>query len=108
MTDLTIAGTLYVGEGVTAQCKATVPGEAIINGKFSGVLQATGLQVLSQGVVSGTTSADVARIDGQINDELLVTDTLSIGAKGVAAGNILYGRIEVAKGGELRGKLSKI
>jgi cytoskeletal protein CcmA (bactofilin family) len=66
------------------------------------------LQVLSQGVVSGTTSADVARIDGQINDELLVTDTLSIGEKGVAAGNILYGRLEVAKGGELRGKLSKI
>jgi hypothetical protein len=46
MTDLTIAGTLYVGEGVTAECKATVPGEAIINGKFSGVLQANGLQVL--------------------------------------------------------------
>jgi cytoskeletal protein CcmA (bactofilin family) len=108
MTASTIAGTLYVDEGVTAQCTATVPGEAIINGKFSGLLQSNGLQVLSQGVVSGTTSADVARIDGQINNELLVADTLSIGEKGVAAGNILYGRIEIAKGGELRGKLSKI
>ena len=67
-----------------------------------------GCKSSSQGVVSGTTSADVARIDGQINDELLVADTLSIGEKGVAAGNILYGRLEVAKGGELRGKLIKI
>jgi len=36
------------------------------------------------------------------------TDTLSIGSTGVVSGDISYGTLEVAKGGELLGAMKQI
>lgn len=101
-------GYLYVGEGVIANCVARVPGRAVVNGKFDGAIDAEEIEVQAKGIVSGTTQAAIIAVTGKLNDVVQATDTLSIGSTGVVAGDISYGKLEVAKGGELLGAMKQI
>jgi cytoskeletal protein CcmA (bactofilin family) len=104
MTDITNPiGDLFVGEGVIAHCVALVPGRAVVNGQFDGAIDAKEIEVQSKGIVSGTTQATTIAVSGKINDVVQAADTLSIGSTGVVSGDISYGKLEVAKGGELLG-----
>ena len=101
-------GALYVGEGVFAQGAATVPGQAVINGKFKGAINASDIQIQARGIVSGTTKAEFISVVGKINDSVQATNTLTIGNTGAVSGDISYGSLEIAKGGELIGSLTQI
>jgi cytoskeletal protein CcmA (bactofilin family) len=101
-------GDLYVGEGVVANCIAIVPGRAMVNGRFDGAIEAKEIEVQAKGVVSGTTQATNISVTGKINDVVQAADTLSIGSTGVVSGDISYGKLEVAKGGELLGAMKQI
>jgi cytoskeletal protein CcmA (bactofilin family) len=59
--------------------------------------------VQAKGVVSGTTQAATIVVSGKVNDVVQAADTLSIGSRGIVSGDIRYGNLEVAKGGELLG-----
>ena len=104
----TTFGALYVGEGVFAQGVAIVPGQAVINGQFNGAIDASDIQIQARGIVSGTTKAEFISVDGQINDTVQATNTLTIGNNGTVGGDISYGSLEIAKGGELIGSLTHI
>ena len=106
MTDITNPiGDLFVGEGVIAHCVALVPGRAVVNGQFDGAIDAKEIEVQSKGIVSGTTQATTIAVSGKINDVVQAVDTLSVGSTGVVSGDISYGKLEVAKGGELLGAM---
>ena len=101
-------GDFYVGEGVIAHCVAIVPGRAVVNGQFDGAIDAKEIDVQSKGIVSGTTQATTISVSGKINDVVQAADTLSIGSTGVVSGDISFGKLEVAKGGELLGAMRQI
>ena len=101
-------GDFYVGEGVIANCVAIVPGRAVVNGQFDGAIDAKEIEVQAKGIVSGTTQATTIAVSGKINDMVQAADTLSIGSTGVVSGDISYGNLEVAKGGELLGAMKQI
>ncbi|CAM8656368.1 CcmA Integral membrane protein CcmA involved in cell shape determination [Oxalobacteraceae bacterium] len=101
-------GALYVGEGVLAQGVAIVPGQAVINGQFNGAIDASDIQIQARGIVSGTTKAEFISVGGKINDSVQATNTLTIGNNGAVSGDISYGSLEIAKGGELIGSLTQI
>lgn len=104
----TAFGSLYIGEGVVAHGVAIVPAQALINGKFHGTIDASDIQIQARGIVSGTTKAEFISVDGQINDIVQATNTLTIGNNGAVSGDISYGSLEIAKGGELIGSLTQI
>jgi cytoskeletal protein CcmA (bactofilin family) len=104
----TAFGSLYIGEGVVAHGVAIVPAQALINGKFHGTIDASDIQIQAMGIVSGTTKAEFISVDGQINDIVQATNTLTIGNNGAVSGDISYGSLEIAKGGELIGSLTQI
>lgn len=58
--------------------------------------------------MSGVTQAANISVTGKINDVVQATDTLSIGSTGVVSGDISYGTLEVAKGGELLGAMKQM
>ena len=101
-------GDLYVGEGVIAHCVAIVPGRAAVIGQFDGAIDAKEIEVQAKGVVSGTTQAATIVVSGKVNDIVHATNTLSIGNSGIVSGDIRYGNLEVAKGGELLGSMTQI
>jgi cytoskeletal protein CcmA (bactofilin family) len=47
-------------------------------------------------------------VDGKKNDSVQATNTLTIGNNGAVSGDISYGSLEIAKGGELIGSLTQI
>jgi cytoskeletal protein CcmA (bactofilin family) len=101
-------GDLYVGAGVIAHCVAIVPGRAVVNGQFDGAIDAKEIEVQAKGIVSGTIQATTIAVSGKINDVVQAADTLSIGNSGIVSGDIRYGNLEVAKGGELLGSMTQI
>ena len=108
MSDTSLIGELYLGDGVIANGEAIVPAKAILNGRFDGLLNASEIDVQAQAIVSGTIRADVITVAGELRRSFQATDTLSIKSSGVVKGTIRYGKLEMAKGGELVGKIIKI
>ena len=100
-------GDLYIGSGVVANCIAIVPGRAVVNGRLDGAIDAQAIDVQEKGIVSGTTQAATIAVAGKINDVVQAAETLSIGSTGMVSGTISYGKLEVAKGGELLGTMKQ-
>jgi cytoskeletal protein CcmA (bactofilin family) len=107
MSDNKILGELYVGHGVVAHGVALVPGRAVINGKYDGVIDSKELEIHSDGVVSGTTQAVAISVFGLLNDSVNATSTLFIGSTGQVNGDISYGELEIAKGGKIFGVMKQ-
>jgi cytoskeletal protein CcmA (bactofilin family) len=106
--DQTTVGELFLGEGVTVNGFAIVPGKAILNGQFDGALTAKEIEIQSNGIVNGTIQAEVITVDGQLNKSIQATDILAIGSSGVVKGDISYGKLVVTKGAELEGVMKRI
>jgi cytoskeletal protein CcmA (bactofilin family) len=68
--DQTTVGELFLGEGVTVNGFAIVPGKAILNGQFDGALTAKEIEIQSNGIVNGTIQAEVITVDGQLNKSI--------------------------------------
>ena len=101
-------GELFLGEGVVVNCFAMVPGKATLNGQFVGALTAKEIEIQANGNVNGTIEAEVITVDGQLNNSIHATNTLHIGRSGVVSGDISYGKLEIAKGGEVQGVIKQI
>ncbi|MFM8462812.1 MAG: polymer-forming cytoskeletal protein [Actinomycetota bacterium] len=109
MTDIKLPyGNLYVGEGVVANGIAIVPSSAVVNGRFDGAIEAKEIDIQGNGEVSGTTQAASIAVTGKLNDVVQAADLLTIGSTGVVRGDVRYGKLEVAKGGELLGSMKQM
>ena len=108
MSDNKTEGRLYIGHGVVAHGIAFVPGRAVVNGKFDGAIDSKELDIQSDGVVSGTTQAAAISVLGRLNDSVHATSSLFIGSTGQVKGDISYGDLEVAKGGEILGVMKQL
>ncbi len=97
-----------LGDGVIAKGAAIVPGTAVLDGQYDGSLSANTIEIQAQGIVSGTTQAKTISVSGKLNQSIQASDTLSIEPSGVVTGDIAYGKLEVAKGGDLIGNLKQL
>ena len=98
---------LYIGHGVVAHGVALVPGRAVVNGIFDGAIDSKELEIQTDGVVSGTFQAAAISVLGRLNNSVVATSTLLIGSTGQVNGDISYGDLEVAKGGEIFGVMKQ-
>jgi cytoskeletal protein CcmA (bactofilin family) len=96
----------FIGSGVIFKGEAKVPNKAVINGDFSGLLDAQELEIQSNGVITGNTNADDIKVFGKLNSELTCRNLLAIESSGVVRGKLQYGKIEVARGGKVIGNIS--
>jgi cytoskeletal protein CcmA (bactofilin family) len=108
MNETTLEGTLYIGSGVIAKGRLTVPSAATINGTVEGELSAQSLRIMSSGVVDGTATAEEIVVAGRMDKSATATRLLVIESTGVMHGQIACGELEIRKGGELHGKIEML
>ena len=99
-------GNLFIGAGVVATGTMTATGLIDIDGTVSGVITAKSINVTNNGLVTGTTTADVIRVAGKIQENTIAHNSLLIEATGQVTGNISYGDLEIRKGGNLQGSIN--
>lgn len=101
-------GCLTVGEGVSLKGNFVVPDIASISGTIEGDLTAREILVGPTGVLKGNISADIIDIRGEAHENLTAQKSLFIRATGKVTGSVVFSEIEVEKGGNLQGSLTKI
>ena len=101
-------GCLVVGEGVILSGKLSVPDIASISGQIDGELSAREVLVGVTGVVRGKVTADILDIRGEVHQELISKKSLFIRSTGRVMGNITYLEIEIEKGGDIQGALTRV
>ena len=104
-TDGEKSGNITIGEGVTVTGTLSVPGKATINGWIQGELTADELTVGTEGKVVGKVTVRIADIHGSTHDSIAATEQLTIRTTGQVHGTATYGRIEIARGGMMVGKV---
>jgi cytoskeletal protein CcmA (bactofilin family) len=108
MADDNQNGCLVVGEGVKLSGNFVVPNSASISGTIDGDLTAREILVGTTGVLKGKVTADLVDVRGEIHENVISNKALFVRATGKVSGAIQYSEIEIEKGGDLQGTLSKI
>ncbi|MBI3527509.1 MAG: polymer-forming cytoskeletal protein [Betaproteobacteria bacterium] len=108
MADDNHNGCLVVGEGVKLSGNFVVPNSASISGTIDGDLTAREILVGNTGVLKGKVTADLVDVRGEIHENVTSTKALFVRSTGKVIGEIQYAEIEIEKGGDLQGNLSKI
>lgn len=101
-------GCLTVGEGVSLKGNFVVPDIASISGTIEGDLTAREILIGPTGVLKGNILADIIDIRGEAHDNISAKKSLFIRSTGRVTGNVEFSEIEVEKGGNLQGSLTKI
>jgi cytoskeletal protein CcmA (bactofilin family) len=101
-------GCLIVGEGVKLSGNFVVPNSASISGIIDGDLTAREILVGSTGVLKGKVTADLVDVRGEIHENITSNKALFVRATGKVTGAIQYAEIEIEKGGDLQGNLTRI
>ncbi|MFN0040450.1 MAG: polymer-forming cytoskeletal protein [Burkholderiales bacterium] len=108
MADENQNGCLVVGEGVKLSGNFTVPNSASISGTIDGDLTAREILVGSTGVLKGKVTADLVDVRGEIHENVVSNKALFVRSTGKVIGAVQYAEIEIEKGGDLQGNLSRI
>lgn len=108
MADINTPGSLLVGEGVFMKGSMRVPGTASVDGKLEGELTADTVIVQNNGSMDGRTTANHVRVAGQLNNTTIANKTLVIESSGRISGSITYEDLEIKKGGQLQGSITKV
>jgi cytoskeletal protein CcmA (bactofilin family) len=108
MADVKQDGCLVVGEGVKLSGSFVVPNSASIAGTIEGDLTAREIMVGCSGILKGKITADVVDVRGEIHENITSNKSLFIRATGKVTGAIQYAEIEIEKGGDMQGNLSRI
>lgn len=108
MADDNQNGCLVVGEGVKLSGNFVVPNTASISGTIDGDLTAREILVGPSGVLKGKVTADLVDVRGEIHESVTSNKALFVRSTGKVSGAVRYAEIEIEKGGDLQGNLSKI
>ncbi len=101
-------GCLVVGEGVKLSGNFVVPNTASIAGTIDGDLAAREILIGPSGVVKGKVTADLVDVRGEVHESVTSNKGLFVRSTGKVSGSVRYAEIEIEKGGDLQGNLSKI
>ncbi len=95
-----------IGAGVIARGKITAPGLIEIDGSVDGIMTANAVNITTNGVANGTTTANNIRVAGRLMDTSTAHQSLLIESTGEVTGDINYGDLEIRKGGNIAGKIN--
>jgi cytoskeletal protein CcmA (bactofilin family) len=98
---------LMIGKGVKFVGTIQAPNKAVINGSFSGELQANQVLIGSDGVVTGTTKANNVEVRGQANETVDCKNLLTVHSTGSIKGKVVYGSIDIQRGGRINGAMDQ-
>jgi cytoskeletal protein CcmA (bactofilin family) len=77
-----------------------------IQGTVEGRISTTMLVIREGGTVNGEVHADAAEIHGRLDGHVAVTNTLDVRSTGCVAGEVTYGKLAVAMGGNVFGNIN--
>ena len=97
---------LFIGAGVTFSGTVYVPGKALIDGVFDGDLKARDLEVDVNGTVIGNIDAQSLDVRGKMFEHIKCAQVCLIRSTGVITGSIVYGQLEIERGGVIKGSLN--
>ena len=101
-----IKGDLFIGAGVIATGSLSAPGLIEVDGTVNGIVNARSINVTTNGVVTGTSTADQIRVAGKLLETSVAHQSLLIETSGQVAGKINYGDLEIRKGGSISGDIN--
>ncbi|CAM9639518.1 unnamed protein product [Discosporangium mesarthrocarpum] len=100
------AGRVIIGKGITVKGDIKNCEEVIVRGFFdAGNVEAKNVVVEREGVLTGSTRANNAKIAGKFDGDLRLKDGLNVTSSGEAKGTIRYRGIQVENGGRLFGDI---
>ncbi|CAM9826814.1 unnamed protein product [Ectocarpus sp. 4 AP-2014] len=106
MATPTTAGRVIIGQGITVKGDIKNCDEVIVRGFFdAGNVEAKTVVVEADGVLTGATKAQNAKIAGKFDGHLRLTEGLNVTSSGEAKGTIRYRGIQVENGGKLFGDI---
>jgi cytoskeletal protein CcmA (bactofilin family) len=106
MTTADTAGIVVIGRGTRITGQITDCARLEIQGTVDGSIVADTLIVREGGVVKGDVRAAHAEIHGLFEGQLAVQDILDVRGTGHVEGDLSYGKLAVAMGGYISGKVS--
>jgi len=108
MNDTTSKNSIFIGRGVTFQGSIKAPNQARIDGQIQGELEAQDVFIGPTGSVSGTTTANLVDVHGQINQSVVSRELLIIRSTGKVTGSLQYGDIQIERGGQFLGDMNLV
>lgn len=106
MTDT--SGIAVIGEDLTVEGHISRCRELEVRGQVQGGLSVGRLIVHAGGRVFGTVVAESAEVNGSLEGDIRVKNLIAIGSTGVVAGNVRYGQLSLAAGGDLAADVRNI
>ena len=108
MTVGTPGGNALIGEDLVIEGEVRNGGEVQVRGTVHGTLTADRVIVHPGGRVIGTLDAGSADVHGFLDGRIRVRNLISIGASGVVHGDVRYGQLALAPGGDLAAEVRNI
>jgi cytoskeletal protein CcmA (bactofilin family) len=101
------SGNIVIGNDVSVKGVLVVPNRAVINGTIDGEITAKELVVGQTGRIIGHAKTDRADIHGEVNQTLVVNQSLILRSTGKVVGVVHYSELEIEKGGLVEGKMTQ-
>jgi cytoskeletal protein CcmA (bactofilin family) len=101
------SGNIVIGNDVSIKGVLVVPNRAVINGHIDGEITAKELVVGQTGRIVGHAKTERADIHGEINQTLVVNQSLILRSTGKVVGVVHYSELEIEKGGLVEGKMTQ-
>lgn len=107
VSDAPSPGCVSIGEGVRFNGKLELPGVLDIHGQLDGEVVAEEVRVGVTGRVKGSVTAGNADIQGEIEKDITVTNTLVLRSTAKVRGNVTYEILEIEQGATIEGELKR-
>ncbi len=103
-----MGGNAVIGEDLVVQGDVRNGGEVEVRGYVVGSLAAERVTIHPGGRVSGVLTADFADVHGRLDGRIRVKNLISIGPSGAVHGDVRYGQLALAPGGDLAAEVRNI
>ena len=105
LESLGVSHNIVIGQGVTFVGSISARGKAFINGKVTGDMSVDDLHVGMSGVIKGKIKSREMDIQGEIHDDVSCAEHVLIHPTGLINGKLVYGELEIEKGGRVTGSM---
>jgi cytoskeletal protein CcmA (bactofilin family) len=98
---------ITIGKGVTFVGSISTRGKAFINGAVTGEISVDDLQVGESGIIKGKIKSREMEVHGEIHDDVSCAEHVLVHSTGLINGKLIYGELEIQKGGRVTGSMDQ-
>ena len=98
---------ITIGKGVTFVGSISARGKAFINGAVTGEISVDDLQVGESGIIKGKIKSREMEVHGEIHDDVSCAEHVLVHSTGLINGKLIYGELEIQKGGQVTGSMDQ-